>query len=162
MWIVDDDEFDHIVKNSQRVLRLNDQYENHPYAQEFTKRCNVIFLIWNIHFGGEDRCKTFFWWYVETIPRISFTKQCKQLLQAIHKLYEGMKLPKKTSDLPLSNNIIKQTRKTMMEVEKDVLWRNIDSHLYLQAIIFLHQRVILKDTWKTQFLGWNVVYFQSF
>ena len=83
---------------------------------------------------------------METIPRISFTKQCKQLLQANDKLYEGMKLPKKTSDLPLSNNIIKQTRKTMMEVEKDVLWRNIDSHLYLQAIIFLHQRVILKDT----------------
>ena len=45
MWIVDDDEFDRIGKNSQRVLRLNDQYENHPYAQEFTKRCNVIFLI---------------------------------------------------------------------------------------------------------------------
>ena len=30
MWIADDDEFDHIVKNSQRVLRLNDQYKNHP------------------------------------------------------------------------------------------------------------------------------------
>ena len=27
-----DDEFDHIVKNSQRVLTLNDQYENHPYV----------------------------------------------------------------------------------------------------------------------------------
>ena len=30
MWIADDDEFDHIVKNSQSVLRLNDQYKNHP------------------------------------------------------------------------------------------------------------------------------------
>ena len=29
MWMADDDEFDHIVKNSQRVLRLKDQYENH-------------------------------------------------------------------------------------------------------------------------------------
>ena len=35
--MADDDEFDHIVKNSQRVLRLNDQYENHPYIEEFTK-----------------------------------------------------------------------------------------------------------------------------
>ena len=44
MWRVDDDEFHHIVKNSQRVLRLNDQYENHPYAQDFTKGCNVMFV----------------------------------------------------------------------------------------------------------------------
>ena len=29
MWMADDDEFDHKVKNSQRVLRLKDQYENH-------------------------------------------------------------------------------------------------------------------------------------
>ena len=25
VWMVDDDEFEHIVKNSQRVLRLNKQ-----------------------------------------------------------------------------------------------------------------------------------------
>ena len=32
-------------------------------------------------------------------------------------------------------------------------WRgNIESHLYLQAIILLHQLIILKDTWKVQFL----------
>ena len=42
--MADDDEFDHIVKNSQRVLRLNDQYENHPYVEEFTKECNVMFV----------------------------------------------------------------------------------------------------------------------
>ena len=35
--MADDDELDHIVKSSQRVLRLNDQYENHPYFEEFTK-----------------------------------------------------------------------------------------------------------------------------
>ena len=44
IWMADDDEFDHIVKNSQRVLRLNDQYENHLYFEEFTKECNVMFL----------------------------------------------------------------------------------------------------------------------
>ena len=37
VWMADDDELDHIVKSSQRVLRLNDQYENHPYFEEFTK-----------------------------------------------------------------------------------------------------------------------------
>ena len=42
--MVDDDEFEHIVKNSQRVLRLNYQYENHPYVEEFTKGCNVVFV----------------------------------------------------------------------------------------------------------------------
>ena len=40
----DDDEFDLIDKNSQRVLRLNDQYENHLYLEEFTKECNIMFV----------------------------------------------------------------------------------------------------------------------
>ena len=44
VWMADDDEFDHIVKNSQRVLRLNDQYENHPYVEEFTKEYNAWFV----------------------------------------------------------------------------------------------------------------------
>ena len=33
-------------------------------------------------------------------------------------------------------------------------WRgNIEIHLFSQAIILLHQPATLKDTWKTQFLG---------
>ena len=44
VWMADDDEFDHIVKNSQRVLRLNDQYENQPYVEEFTRECNFMFV----------------------------------------------------------------------------------------------------------------------
>ena len=44
VWMADDDEFDHLVKNLQRVLRLNDQYENHPYVEEFTKECSVMFV----------------------------------------------------------------------------------------------------------------------
>ena len=40
VWMADD-EFDYIVKNSQRVLGLSVQYENHPYLEEFTKQCNV-------------------------------------------------------------------------------------------------------------------------
>ena len=38
MWMTDNDELDHILENSKRVLKLNDQYENHPYAEEFSKR----------------------------------------------------------------------------------------------------------------------------
>ena len=65
--MVDDDEFDHIVKSSQRVLKLNDQYENHPYAEEFTKECNVMFIYGTYVIEGEadaefslgDICKVF-------------------------------------------------------------------------------------------------------
>ena len=39
---MEDDEFDLIVENSQRVLRLNDQNENHAYVEEFTNECNVM------------------------------------------------------------------------------------------------------------------------
>ena len=39
-----DDEFDYIVKYLQRVLGLSVQYENHRYAEEFTKQCNVMFV----------------------------------------------------------------------------------------------------------------------
>ena len=42
--MADDDEFELIVKNSQRVLRLNNRKENHPYVEEFKKGCNVVFV----------------------------------------------------------------------------------------------------------------------
>ena len=44
VWMTGDDEFDHILENSQRVLKLNAQYENHPYVEEFTKGCSVMFI----------------------------------------------------------------------------------------------------------------------
>ena len=44
VWMADDDELDHMVKNSQRVIKFNDQFENHPYVEEFTKECNIIFV----------------------------------------------------------------------------------------------------------------------
>ena len=40
--MADDDELDHIIKNSPRVLRLKDQYESDSYAEAFTKKCNVM------------------------------------------------------------------------------------------------------------------------
>ena len=43
VWVADD-EFDYIIKNSQRVLGLSVQYENHQHIEEFTKRCNGMFV----------------------------------------------------------------------------------------------------------------------
>ena len=43
-WMANDNHFDHIVKNPQRVLGFSAQYENHPYFEEFTKQCNVAFV----------------------------------------------------------------------------------------------------------------------
>ena len=48
--MANDDEFDHIVKNSQRVFKLNAQYENHPCVEKFTTKCHVC--IYNIPFRG--------------------------------------------------------------------------------------------------------------
>ena len=57
VWMADDDEFDHIVTNSQRVLRLNDRYENHPYVEGFTKGCNVMFIYGTYVLEGEVDAK---------------------------------------------------------------------------------------------------------
>ena len=35
------DVFDHILSNAQRVFRLSIQYENHPNVEESKKECNV-------------------------------------------------------------------------------------------------------------------------
>ena len=42
--MADDDELDHIVKNSRRVLRLSDQYVNHLYVKELKKECNAMLV----------------------------------------------------------------------------------------------------------------------
>ena len=106
VWIADDDEFDHIVKNSQRVLRLNDQYENHPYVEEFTKECNVMFVygtyiletevdakfslgdIWNLFQG-------------DTLPN-NVRNFCRQMI----KFLKVWNYQQKTSDLPLKTEIM--------------------------------------------------------
>ena len=44
VWMADDDAFDHIVENSQRVLKLNARFENHRYVEEFTKELSVMFI----------------------------------------------------------------------------------------------------------------------
>ena len=44
VWMADDDEFDHIAENSQRVFKLNAQYENHSHTEEFTQQRDVMFV----------------------------------------------------------------------------------------------------------------------
>ena len=116
--MADDNEFDHIVKNSQRVLKLSDQYENHLYVEEFTKEYSVMFVygtyvlegeadaklslgdIWNL-FQGDYNAGNF----------------CRQMINCM-KAWDYLQ---KTLDLPLNTEIIKQTHELMMEGEKDVL-----------------------------------------
>lgn len=44
VWMTDDNKFDHILKNSQKVLTLNARYEKHPYVEEFTGECCAMFI----------------------------------------------------------------------------------------------------------------------
>ena len=55
--MADDDEFDYIVKNSQRVLGLSAQYANHPYVEEFTKECSIMFVYGTYILEGETNSK---------------------------------------------------------------------------------------------------------
>ena len=86
---------------------------------------------------------------MENISRRSFTKQRKQFLQTNDKLYEGVELP--TKNIRSSAKHRYHQASTWM---KKMSWQgNIESHLCVQVIIFLHQPAIFKDDWKTQFLG---------
>ena len=135
--MVGDNEFDHIVKNSQRVLKLNDQYENHLHVEEFTKEYIVMFVygtyvlegeadaklslgdIWNL-FQGDYNAGNF----------------CRQMINCM-KVWDYLQ---KTLDLLLSTEDIKQTHKIMLEDEKDVLvreYRNLQTfagyHIFAPA-----------------------------
>ena len=57
VWMVDDDEFDHTVKNSQRVFKLNAQYENHPYTEEFIKGRSLMFVYGTYVLEGKASAK---------------------------------------------------------------------------------------------------------
>ena len=117
VWMADDDGFDHIVKNSQRVLKLNAQYENHPYTEEFTKERSFMFVyrtyvlegkvdakfslgdIWNLFQG-------------DTLPNNAgnFFRQMINCMKAWRYLQK--------TDLPLSTDIIKQTHKIIWRIKE--------------------------------------------
>ena len=119
VWMTDDDEFEHVVKNLQRMPRLNDQYKNHLYIEEFTKNCNVMFVYETYILEGEADAKFSLdniWklFQEELLPNNNF---CRQILNCM-KTWNYLQ---KTSSLPLNTEIIKQTHGLMTEDEKDIL-----------------------------------------
>ena len=55
VWMADNYDFDHIVYNLQRVLKLSTQYEDHPYVEVFTKEYSIMFVfVTNVLEGETD------------------------------------------------------------------------------------------------------------
>ena len=117
--MTDDDEFGRILENLQRILKLNAQYENHLYVEEFTKECSVIFLyrtyivegeadakfslgkLWNLLQAGSlpNNASNFFrqmincmraWNYIQ---KTSGSSMSFETITALHCPWEGKKYP---------------------------------------------------------------------
>ena len=112
VWMTDDNEFDHIVKNSQGVLGLSAQYENHPYVEEFTKQCNIMFIYGTYVLEGEADSKFSLdnIWNLFQEPNNASTF-CRKMINCT----KAWNYLQKTSDLPLDTEIIKQTHKIKMD-----------------------------------------------
>lgn len=57
VWMANNDDFDHIVDNLQRVLKLSAQYEDHPYVEVFTKEYSIMFVFVTNFLEGETDVK---------------------------------------------------------------------------------------------------------
>ena len=119
VWMADDDEFDHIVKNSQRVLRLNDQYENHPYVEEFTKECNVMFVYGTYVLEGEVDAKFSLGDVWNLFQGDTLRNNAGSFYRQMINCRKAWNYIQKTLDLPLSAEIIRQAHGLMMEDERD-------------------------------------------
>ena len=130
--------FDHIPENSQRVLRLNAQYEYHPYAEEFTKECNVMFIYETYVLEGEADAEfslSDIWNLLHSANNSSnFYRQMINCMRAWN-------YAQKTG-FPLNTEIIKQKQEKMMDKEKhqdrkDVLvGESRKSHVFADFHIF--------------------------
>ena len=112
VWMADD-EFDYMIKNSQRVLGLSVQYENHQYIEEFTKQCNVIFIYGTYNLEGEGNSKFSLsvilnLFQEDHLPNNNF---CRQMINCMR----TWNCIQKTLDLPLNIEIIRQTHKIMID-----------------------------------------------
>ena len=121
LWMADNDDFEHIIK--KRVPRLNDQYKNHKYVEEFTKECNVMFVYGTYILETEVDAKFSLGdirnlFQGDTLPN-NARNFCRQMINCM-KAYNYLQ---KTLDLPLNTEIISQAHGLMMEDEKDVLVR---------------------------------------
>ena len=84
VWMADDDEFERIVENSQRIFKLNAQYENHPYVKELTKECSVMFIYGTYVLEGEADAKfslSEIWNFLQAPNNPS--KFCRQMINCI-------------------------------------------------------------------------------
>ena len=117
VWMADDDEFEHIVRNSQRILKLNAQYENHPYVEEFTKKCNVMFVYGTYVLEGEVDAK-----FSSGDKRNLFQKDPLRNNASRQKIncMKTWNYLQKTLDLPLNTEIITQAHGLML-VDDDLL-----------------------------------------
>ena len=126
MWMADD-EFDYIIKNSQRALGLSVQYESDQYIEEFTKQCNFMFIYGTYALEGEGDSKfslSDIWnLYQEPNNTSNFCRQMINCMRTWNHL-------QKTLDLLLNTEIIRQTHKMMMDRE-DILAGNTEKHLHL-------------------------------
>ena len=121
VWMADDDELDHIVKNSQRVLILNDQYENHPYVEEFTKKRNVMLVYGTYVLEGEVHAKFYLGYIWNLFQEDTLPNNESNLSRQMINCMKSWNYVQKTLDLPLNTEIIKKAHALMMEDEKDVL-----------------------------------------
>ena len=114
VWIADDDKLDHILENSQRLLGLSAQYENHRYVEEFRKQCNVMFIYGIYALEGEAYSKFSLgdiWnlFQEDHLPN-NTSNFCRQIINCMG----AWNYIQKTSDLSLNIETIKQTHKIMM------------------------------------------------
>ena len=110
-WITDDD-FNYMVKNSQRVLGLSVQYENHRYIEEFTKQCNVIFIYgtYTLEREADPKISLGAIWNLFQEPSIT-SNFCRKMINCMG----AWNYIQKTSGSLLNTEIIKQTHKIMMD-----------------------------------------------
>ena len=131
VWITDDDGFDHTLKNSERVLRLIDQDENHPYVEEFTKVRSVMFVSATYVLEGKPDAKFSLgdiWnlFQEDALPN-NASNFCRQMINCM----KAWNYLQKTLDLPLNTEIIRQAHGLMMNGEKDVLAKEYrKSHVF--------------------------------
>ena len=108
VWMAGNDEFEYIVKNSQRLLGLNDQYENYPYVEEFTNGGNVMFVYGRYILEGEADAKFSLGdiWNLFQGDTLSNNASnfCGQMINCI-KVWNYLQ---KTLDFPLNTEIIRQ------------------------------------------------------
>ena len=86
------------------MLRLNNQYENHPYFEQFTKRCNAMFVYGTYISEGEADAQISLGdiWNLfqgDTLPNNNF---CRQMISCV----KPWNYLQKTLDLPLNTEII--------------------------------------------------------